>query len=168
MFYDNGLKFSCNRCSDCCRLSPGVVYLTYDDLHRLCAKFQLEEDQFISMYCRWLWYVDNTEVLCLKEMKNYDCVLWKKECGCTAYEARPLQCSTYPFWSWMIEDKETWDSCAKDCPGINAKDGKIWTKEQIEEQSSLYDSIEPVHKIEYEKSHCSGATPENNNKGETK
>lgn len=162
MFYDNGLQFSCNRCSDCCRLSPGVVYLTYDDLHRLCDKFQLEEKQFIDMYCRWMWYVDNTEVLCLKEMKNFDCVLWKKECGCSAYEARPLQCSTYPFWSWMLEDKKSWDSCEKDCPGINAKNGKLWTKEQIEEQRALYDSINPIHKIEYESSIST------KNKGETK
>lgn len=153
MFYDNGLHFSCNRCSDCCRLSPGVVYLTYDDLARLCAKFELPEEQFIEQYCRWMWYPDNTEVLCLKEMKNYDCVLWKQECGCSAYESRPVQCSTYPFWSWMIKDKESWDECEKDCPGINAKGGKLWTKEEIEEQKKLYDAINPIHKIEYEESH---------------
>ena len=42
------------------------------------------------------------EALALIELKNYECSLWDKECGCKAYGARPVQCSTYPFWSWIL------------------------------------------------------------------
>ncbi len=151
VFYDLGLRFSCNRCSDCCRLSPGVVYLSLEDLQNLCEVFGICESKFIPLYCRWLTYYDGAEVLALKERKNYDCILWKDGEGCSAYSKRPVQCSTYPFWSWILESREDWDSCAADCPGINAKNGRLWTKEEIEEQRVAYDKIEPLRRSEAEK-----------------
>lgn len=143
-FYENGLNFECNRCSACCRLSPGYVYLSQRDLTSLCQWFKLSEEEFIEKYCRWVGYYEGKLALCLKELKNYDCILWEKEHGCTAYGARPVQCSTYPFWSWVLKDKETWDGMEKDCPGINK--GKKWTKEQIESQCADYVHNEPITK----------------------
>ncbi len=143
MFYDNGLHFECNRCSDCCRLSPGVVYLSMEDLTNLSACFKISNEEFVKKYCRWVMYYDGKEVLSLQETKAYDCILWSKD-GCTAYGYRPVQCSTYPFWSWMLASKRDWDDCEKDCPGINK--GKLWSVEEIEKQKALYDSIRPVHK----------------------
>ncbi len=143
MFYKDGLKFSCTRCSDCCRLSPGVVYLSNTDLTNLCQWFKFSREEFVEKYCRWVMYYDGTYVLSLQETPKYDCILWSEN-GCKAYGARPVQCSTYPFWSWMLASKKDWDDCEKDCPGINK--GKLWTFEEIEEQRKLYDSIVPVRK----------------------
>src|SRR5574344_288995 len=98
-FYDKGLHFSCQKCSHCCRIDPGFVYLSQSDLTNLCQWFKFTQEQFISMYCRKVPYYDGTTVLSLREKKNYDCIFWDN--GCTVYGARPVQCSTYPFWSWM-------------------------------------------------------------------
>ncbi|MBR0155013.1 MAG: YkgJ family cysteine cluster protein, partial [Treponema sp.] len=97
---------------------------------------------FIEKYCRWVGYYEGKEALALVELKNYDCIFWNKDSGCTAYGARPIQCSTYPFWSWILKDRDSWNSISKDCPGINK--GKHWTKEQIDEQRSLYVHNEPI------------------------
>ena len=143
-FYDDGLHFSCQRCSNCCRIDPGFVYLSQTDLTNLCQKFKMTVKEFVNVYCRWVQYYDNTEVLCLKEKTNYDCILWNN--GCTAYEARPVQCSTFPFWSWILEDKGQWRACSEDCPGIN--NGRLWTKEEIEEQLKSYEQNLPIHRNE--------------------
>ena len=82
------------------------------------------------------------EALALIELKNYDCILWDKECGCKAYGARPVQCSTYPFWSWILKDKDSWNNESKSCPGINK--GKIWSKESIEKECSNYVANVPI------------------------
>lgn len=140
-FYENGLHFECQRCSFCCGHSPGYVYLSRRDLTELCKHFNLSEIDFARKYCRWADYYYGDKVLALKEKDNYDCFLWDN--GCSAYEARPIQCSTWPFWSWMIKDKESWEDCAKECPGMNK--GKTWTYEQIEEQKQLYDSNLPLN-----------------------
>ncbi|WP_318661805.1 YkgJ family cysteine cluster protein [Treponema sp.] len=141
-FYDEGLDFECNKCSACCRLSPGYVYLSQRDLTSLCQWFKLSQEEFIEKYCRWVGYYEGKEALALVELKNYDCIFWNKDSGCTAYGARPIQCSTYPFWSWILKDMDSWNSISKDCPGINK--GKHWTKEQIDEQRSLYVHNEPI------------------------
>ena len=142
MYYDDGLHFICKRCSNCCRIDPGFVYLSRSDLTNLCQRFKMSVKEFVGVYCRWVQYYDNTQVLCLKEKTNYDCILWND--GCTAYEARPVQCSTFPFWSWILEDKEQWQTCSQDCPGIN--DGRFWSKEEIERERKRYEQNLPIHK----------------------
>ncbi len=145
-FYKNGLNFECQRCSFCCGHSPGFVYLSKRDLLALCEFFKMTIKDFVAKYCRWANYYGGTTVLSLQEKKNYDCILW--DSGCTAYQARPVQCSTYPFWEWMLEEKSMWDDCAKDCPGMNC--GHHWTFEEIEEKRRKYVANIPLKKEEVE------------------
>lgn len=139
-FYDNGLKFSCKRCSHCCRHEPGYVYLSEQDLTNLCQWFKLNEQEFIEKYCRWVPYYDGTEVLCLQEKIGYDCILW--DSVCTAYSARPIQCSTYPFWTFLLENEKSWNQEANECPGINC--GEFHTKEEIESNLNAYKNNRPI------------------------
>lgn len=145
-FYANGLNFECQRCSFCCGHSPGFVYLSKRDLKALCNFFNLCAKDFIAKYCRWADYYYGTKVLALLEKRNYDCILWEN--GCSAYSARPVQCSTYPFWSWMVKDKNVWNDCAKECPGMNK--GKLWSCEEIEKNRKAYIDNQPLHKEEAE------------------
>lgn len=139
-FYKDGLRFSCKRCSYCCRGEPGFVYLSRTDLDNFLKQTALKEAEFIEKYCRWVPYYDGSEVLCLKETENYDCVFWKN--GCSAYEARPIQCSTYPFWDYLLQDKKAWDEGASDCPGIN--NGELHSFEEITAKHEAYHNNKPL------------------------
>ncbi|MCH5291834.1 MAG: YkgJ family cysteine cluster protein [Treponema sp.] len=141
-FYMNGLHFSCKRCSFCCGHSPGFVYLSERDLRALCRYFSLSMQQCAERYCRWAQYYGGTVVLALREQKNYDCILWAG--GCTAYSARPVQCETYPFWPWMVQDAGTWNECAENCPGMNS--GQIWTRAQIDAACTRHAQNEPIQR----------------------
>ncbi|GMO12839.1 MAG: YkgJ family cysteine cluster protein [Treponemataceae bacterium] len=130
-FYDNGLRFSCKRCSACCRHDAGIVLLNDADLQALCATEKLTREQFIQVYCKEVYTAHNGVALSLKEKSNYDCIFWAEtQGGCKIYENRPLQCKTFPFWASVIASKEAWDACALTCPGMNS--GMLHTKEQIE------------------------------------
>lgn len=148
-FYKNGLYFGCQRCSFCCGHSPGFVYLSLRDLTELRSHLKMSVTEFVNTYCRWADYYYGEQVLALREKKNYDCILWEN--GCSCYEARPIQCSTYPFWSWMIKDKSMWEECASDCPGMNNKNGKLWTLEEIEANKNAYDANKPLTRAQVEK-----------------
>lgn len=128
VFTNDGLNFSCSQCSDCCRIDPGVVFLSENDLATLLRWSLMTKDDFITVYCRWVCHSDGYEYLCLKEKSNYDCILWKN--GCIAYEFRPLQCSTFPFWSHIVNDKKEWQAMAHSCPGIGK--GKFHSTYEIE------------------------------------
>jgi len=112
-------------------------------LTNLCKWFNLKEAEFIRLYCRFVYNADGKRLLSLREKANYDCILWKD--GCTAYGARPVQCSTYPFWPFILQNRQAWDDEALSCPGINK--GELHGAEEIEGALNEYRSNSP---LEYE------------------
>lgn len=125
-FYQNGLKFECTQCHACCRHDPGYVFLSKEDLDRLCIHFHITSSEFIQKYCRWV-DLGVERHLSLLEKPNFDCIFWEE--GCSVYASRPLQCRTYPFWSDSVQDKKSWDLESRFCPGIGI--GKIHTADEI-------------------------------------
>jgi Fe-S-cluster containining protein len=138
-FYAQGLCFSCTRCSACCRFDPGYVFLSKIDVDILAGFLNMEYNEFINMYCRWINGYNGKARLSLKEKANYDCIFWEK--GCTVYLGRPRQCRTFPFWPEILLSRETWDNAGLSCPGIGK--GKWYDCSYIDVQlkEQLADSI---------------------------
>ncbi len=78
----------------------------------------------------------------LKEKSNFDCILWDN--GCKAYESRPLQCSSWPFWAPLVSDGDRWEFTAEDCPGINK--GTLHSREEIESHLTARRSQPYIHR----------------------
>ncbi len=135
IFFKDGLHFECQQCSHCCRDFPGLVKLSQEDLLRLAAWAELTAEQFKQVYCRSVECADKKTYLVLKELSNCDCIFWQNG-GCIAYEARPLQCRTFPFWTSVLKSKETWEEAGKSCPGINK--GKLHVAGEIKNQELSY------------------------------
>ena len=127
-FYREGLSFECTRCSACCRHDPGFVFLSVSDLRRLSDFHGISPEEFSSAYCRKV-DAGGFKRLSLKEKSNNDCWFWGDN-GCMVYEARPLQCRSYPFWFSLTASREVWDAEGKSCPGINR--GRLHTRDEIE------------------------------------
>ncbi|MDR2659249.1 MAG: YkgJ family cysteine cluster protein [Spirochaetaceae bacterium] len=137
-FYDDGLKFSCQRCSMCCRAGPGFVFLSREDAETISRSLNMPLNEFIQVYCRWVHWEDGQR-LSLKEKTSLDCIFWDE--GCSIYEARPVQCRTYPFWEAMLASEEAWRRIGFDCPG--AGNGSLVCKDFIELCMNL-DSANPI------------------------
>lgn len=127
-FYKEGLRFECTRCSSCCRFDPGFVFLSYHDLERLLEKTEMDRESFLRKYCRAV-YVNGVYRLSLKEKENYDCILWE-DGGCIVYDARPLQCSSFPFWADNLRNINNWNHLEQSCPGVNH--GAVHSMEEID------------------------------------
>jgi len=131
-FYAAGLRFSCARCSSCCRHESGFVFLSENDLSRLAHEFKMEYTAFIQTWCRWVPFDGSgrgAERLSLREKSNFDCIFWNA--GCTVYHARPLQCRTFPFWDSIVCSPQAWEEAGRGCPGINS--GDTHAREEIEQ-----------------------------------
>lgn len=124
------LKFKCTRCSNCCRFTPGVVFLTIEDVESIVNYLKISKDSFFQKYCRNV-FSNGKELVALKEKENFDCIFWKD--GCLIYEVRPLQCKAYPFWSSIVESDEIINFEKNRCKGI----GKIDSL-SFKEKKELY------------------------------
>lgn len=130
--WTEGLRFKCTLCHACCRHDPGYVFLSSEDIHRLCTFLKIDESEFLQTYCRCV-DLGSGPVYSLKEKPNYDCVFWDQ--GCTVYPGRPLQCQTYPFWGKVVATELSWKRESQFCPGINQ--GPEVPREKIEEYLRL-------------------------------
>ncbi len=113
-WYAEGLRFTCvEGCIDCC-ITHGdhaYVYLEPDDVRRLADHLELNRREFLSRYT-----VREDEYVMLR-MDEPEC-LFLGEDGCTVYEARPIQCRTFPFWEENLKSRVRWKQLARFCPGI--------------------------------------------------
>jgi Fe-S-cluster containining protein len=125
LWYQDGLRFECQRCGRCCSGEPGRVRVSDPEICVLAARVGLEEPEFRRRYTR---RTRGPEVL-LVEKRNRDCVFFDPGRGCVVYEDRPRQCRTWPFWSATLESRENWQAQAEDCRGMNC--GPLHSADEI-------------------------------------
>ncbi|HYW82803.1 MAG: YkgJ family cysteine cluster protein [Spirochaetia bacterium] len=128
-FYGSGLRFECTRCSECCRHTPGYVFLSEKDLVALAAATGRERQEFLRTCCRQVSF-GVARRISLKEKANLDCIFWEKG-GCSVYDARPLQCRSFPFWSACVSSPEEWELHARQCRGMGK--GALHPRSEIED-----------------------------------
>ena len=117
-FYSEGLRFSCTRCSCCCRHEPGYVFLTKNDVELLVSELKISYTDFVDTYCRWIrGGLGGISRLSLIEKPNYDCIFWENG-GCIVYSVRPIQCKAFPFWYSVVHSRDAWNKAARSCPGM--------------------------------------------------
>ncbi|KPK65034.1 MAG: hypothetical protein AMK73_04170 [Planctomycetes bacterium SM23_32] len=123
-WYEDGLRFTCTQCCQCCTGPPGYVWLSSGELGRIARFFGLSPAAFARQYCR-----EVGRRVSLKEQTNGDCVLLTPA-GCGVYPVRPAQCRTFPFWRDNIRSRQSWEAAAERCPGIGR--GRLYAWQEIE------------------------------------
>jgi Fe-S-cluster containining protein len=114
-WYDEGLKFHCIGCGDCCTGAPGYVWVTKAEIAALAAALGLHVEEFERQFVRSVGVRKS-----LVEFSNGDCALFDGETRrCRVYDARPRQCRTWPFWPSNLSSPAAWERTAERCPGCN-------------------------------------------------
>ena len=90
----------------------GFVYLTEDDILRLASFVKMTPAAFETRY------VYRTKNLRRLRVPRYAQCVFLEPDGCSVHPAKPLQCSTFPFWPELVDSKREWLKTANWCPGI--------------------------------------------------
>ena len=113
-----GYKFDVNACftcqGRCCTGESGYIYVTKVEIENISKLLRLDIKDFMQQYLFKKGYKYS-----LKENQfgdNYECIFYDREAnGCKVYDARPLQCKTFPFWDYY---KSRVDELKIECPGV--------------------------------------------------
>jgi len=130
-WFGQGLKFKCTGCGKCCTGSPGYVFLSETDVDNLSRHFSLTPAEFGQKYTRLV----NGQHALLD--RGNDCIFLKDN-KCSVYEARPVQCKTFPWWVHLIETEEQWLEAGKHCEGINHPEAPVVPTLEIQTQCLTY------------------------------
>lgn len=104
--------FACNRCGHCCTNRSGFVWVREDEVEQLARALNLTAAAFA---CRYLRRVG--ERLSLVE-EGGRCALLTADNACSAYDARPEHCRTFPFWDSIVAGGSALEAARESCPGI--------------------------------------------------
>lgn len=141
------MKFKCQTScgGQCCSLGwrgSSFVFLTQSDRERLSAYLKSPVTEFADLgefeFTRFTfmktrqWFMKTTNGVC----KYFD----NGKCG--VYEARPVQCRTFPFWPELMSP-QSWNALKPVCPGIGKGNGvhfedqRAMTAEQVAADEEL-------------------------------
>ena len=121
-FFDDGIRFSCRRCGNCCTGDPGTVYVDSEKAAEVADYLALPFSAFKTKYL-----YPFRDGFSIREDSDGRCLFYRD--GCLIYPVRPLQCQTFPFWFSTLRSHEKWLRVAAQCPGIGQ--GRLYTKEKI-------------------------------------
>jgi len=132
-FFDDGLRFECQRCGACCTGEPGTIYVGPDEILRIAEFLQTTTANFVEHYL-----YPFRDSYSIRERADGRCFFYAS--GCTIYPVRPNQCKSFPFWFDNLRSEIHWRKVSDRCPGIGQ--GRLYSKEQILEivQSDVADS----------------------------
>jgi len=111
-------SFNPNACAscggNCCTGESGYIYVTKNEIEDISSLVNLSVNDFVAKYLFKKGYKYSIKEL--KHNDSYECVFYDRESnGCGIYDARPLQCRTFPFWDYY---KTRIDELKQECPGI--------------------------------------------------
>ncbi len=106
----------CESCGgNCCIGESGNIWISKQEILNLSIYLNIGLDKLFSDFLEKRGYKYS-----IKEVKiskdNFVCIFFdldKKQCS--VYEARPMQCRTFPFWDYFKSNKE---EVFKECPAI--------------------------------------------------
>jgi uncharacterized protein len=125
-WYKDGLKFTCTQCGDCCSGAPGFVWIDESEIIALAKAMEMETEAFRERFTRRVGPRTS-----LVEYPDGDCILLDPQTRkCLAYEGRPIQCRTWPFWKSNLRSESSWQGVCEVCPG--AGHGKLYSLEEIQ------------------------------------
>jgi len=109
---DEKIFFQCQKCGKCCK-RRGVVKFDKDDIRRAAQFLELSEDDFKKTYLR-----ESKGKYFIFVPSRGKCLFQNPDDTCRIQDAKPSQCSAYPFWPSIIDSKQHWTRESIRCRGI--------------------------------------------------
>lgn len=166
---ENGIRFSCQMCGDCCRgFNEGEVYLYKDDILRLANYLKLNNPEGLRKFAKkyvkvindsFFWKPPEAQrgrtyrfkTLAFRFTGEDDHCHFLKDNMCSVHEYRPFQCRSFPHWNMLISNQRNFKDYTKKCKGLQNSKGRYYSREEILEWAKAEYEIEKNYFLEMKK-----------------
>jgi Fe-S-cluster containining protein len=158
-FAENNLPFDCTGCGNCCK-TRGDVYMSPTEtkdaatllglsISEFKEQFVEEEEVTVAMSLDPEQIPEGETGWTVLRHKQEDgsCIFLSDEGMCNIYEARPVQCSTYPFWPRIMANRDAWNSEVRLVGESDTQEGTISDTNEPVCWSMEKGGCEGMHKI---------------------
>ena len=109
---------ACASCKgNCCIGESGYIWINTKEIQLLANCLKISEYELISNKLKNIngrYSIKETKL----SKNNYACVFFDtNKRACSIYDARPLQCRTFPFWDYY-KDENNLGELKKECLGV--------------------------------------------------
>lgn len=106
---------ACSSCQGrCCTGESGYIYVNKNEIEKIAELLNLDINKFVSKYLFKKGYKYSIKESVFND--SHECIFYDRDSnGCKIYDARPLQCKTFPFWDYY---KTRVKELVEECPGI--------------------------------------------------
>ncbi|KAG2487265.1 hypothetical protein HYH03_014106 [Edaphochlamys debaryana] len=93
-------------CGKCCT-GPGEVWVSPEEVVKISAHLGCSPEHFLVNYCLPYSKYKGWRMLKTQPESEVDaCIFLGADNKCSIHTVRPLQCSTYPWWPELTDDKD--------------------------------------------------------------
>ena len=122
-WYSNGIRFECQPdCGKCCAQPGGVVFLAKHDAERLSNFHELSVEEWLERDCT---RSRNGRYILRSREDDGICIYLNEDKTCSVYEAKPDQCSAFPWWNENMVSNRSWHKTVQLCPGLRQPNSKV-------------------------------------------
>ena len=122
-WYSQGVRFECQPdCGKCCDQPGGVVFLAPHDAERLAKHHDMPVQDWLDKDCRRSY---NGRYVLQSRPGNDVCIYLNEDKTCGVYEAKPDQCSAFPWWNENMVSNRAWHKTVQLCPGLRRPDAGV-------------------------------------------
>ncbi|MCC6950245.1 MAG: YkgJ family cysteine cluster protein [Phycisphaerales bacterium] len=115
------MRFRCTMCGSCCSGPEGYVVVSEAEIDAMAAAIGVESGEFVFRYTHLT--SRGRSLRDVQTARGHDCVFLDRTSSpgralCRAYQARPAQCRTWPFWPSILASEDSWRRAKAVCPGM--------------------------------------------------
>jgi uncharacterized protein len=135
VWYEQGLRFACTQCGNCCRNHGDYAFVNLSprDLAEIPRFLGITLEEFMTRYATKEPGHHPT-----LRMDAPQCPFLDEQSRCTIYAVRPMQCRTWPFWRSNLEQAKWLGAVRERCPGIGQ--GETFAREHVDAEAARTES----------------------------
>jgi len=144
-WYEDGLRFACRRCGNCCTGKGTYVDVGPQEIAALARATAMTPEDFRERHT--ITRHGKTVLLDTGDAGDCEWLVRDEDGGstCRVHAATPDQCRSYPFWPRLLRTRTAWEAEGATCRGIGQ--GEVIAADEVARRAGVERAFEDLDEL---------------------